>query len=210
MWAHFSVLLVLFASVATSPASAQEPAYTIVVVQSANQTTRQLVATQTARDTRTDKVIWVRHFPGTGEICWSEDHKAAAFEVGLLNSERPQHEDFLKLVTWIAGEQPQSFFTKPEIKDYYTENMLWSFDKKYLLIRTGSGGDNYFGLGALWCLSTATHRVIAVASPVETMKWSGAHQIEYKMIHAFQPPKADYVHVTKDPTRRHWQVPEGF
>ena len=65
---------------AATPATAQKPTYTLTATEHFNKKTGKSIFTQSLRNRRMGRIIWVRHFPGAGNVTWSKDRKAVVFE----------------------------------------------------------------------------------------------------------------------------------
>lgn len=202
--------LALFAVVfAAAPASAQKPAYMLTATEHFNKKTGNSTFTQTLRNRRTGQVIWVRHFPGTDGITWSKNRKAVVFETGILDSDRPRHKFDIKLAIWQEGKKVQAFFTRPPIHADYVEDMFWSPDNKYILIRTGNSGASTDNVGNFDCLSIRTHRVIAVRGAARRVQWMGNREVRFWPIYFGHGSVSNrWPYESSKP--RVWRLPKDF
>ena len=197
---------------AAAPASAQKPTYTMTVTEHFNKKTGTSTYTQTLRNQRTGHVIWVRHFPGAGNITWSKDRRAVVFETGILDSDRPQHQFDIKLAAWQEGEKVQAFFTRPSIHADYVEDMFWSPDNRHLLFRVGGSGEADEDMGRLYCLNVRTQRALSVGLLVGQMQWVGSGRVKYWPI-GFAHGSGngfDGMRTYKSSKSRLWRLPKGF
>lgn len=203
-------LLALFALVfAAVPASAQKPGYTLTATEHFDKKTSTSTSTQTLREKRTGRVVWVQHFPGADYITWSKDRRAFAFETGRLESESFQHPFDIKIVVWRAGGSVQSFFTRPAIHADYVEDMFWSPDKKHLLIRTGSSGESTDDVGNVDCLNIKTHRIVGVQGAARRMQWVGNREVKFWPIYfGHGSVSSRWPYESSKP--RLWRLPKGF
>ena len=183
---------------AAAPASAQKPRYTLVVTEHTDKKTGTFTSTQTLRNRRTGRIIWVRHFSEIDNITWSSDHRAVMFRIYTTPQERARHPFGIKLVTWVADGSIQTFFPYPEVPD-----------DKYVLLKTGSSGDNDMGHGGLTCVSIRTRRSLSVAPEVRRVKWVQDHRIQYWEVYLFHG-SGGFLSEEERPNPRFWQVPKGF
>lgn len=167
---------VAFAAV---PASAQKPTYTLTATEHDNPKPYTSISTQTLREKRTGRIVWVRHFPGEDAITWSKDRRAVAFQTGTAKLEIPRHQYDIKLVVWKADKPVQSFFSQPFIHADYVEDMFWSPDNKHLLVRTGNSGASTDNVGKFDCLNIRTHRVVVVQGAARRVQWVGNREVKF-------------------------------
>jgi len=206
---------------AAAPAYAQKPRYILTVTGNPDSGTS--IFTQTLREKRTGRIIWVRHFPDARNVTWSKDHRAVAFQTGgSTQQDSVRFKTAFRFVIWKAGERVVSFFTWPAmlpLRDDYTEDFFWSPDKKHLLFRTGVSGDADIGQGSLWCLNVATHHVILIDDSVRRVRWTGPRRVKYRLLyiapgHYLDPETRHEVHygasAYESSKSRLWRVPKGF
>ena len=209
MFPRLPTLLALSALVCAAPASAQKPAYTLTATEHTDKKTGTSTYTQTLRKKRTGRIIWVRHFPGAGNVTWSKDGKAVAFETGILDSDRPQHQFDIKLAIWQEGEKVQAFFTRPSIHADYVEDMFWSPDNQYLLIRTGNSGASTDNVGNVDCLSVRTHRIVPVRGAARRVQWVWNSEVRFWPIYfGHGSVSSRWPYESSKP--RLWRLPKGF
>lgn len=205
----FLLGMLMLVIIAVRPVWAEKPTYAMDVQEHLNRKTSTSTCKQRVYERRTGKSIWLRHFPGYGNITWSKDHRAVVFETGPSEQERRRHLFDIKLVTWEAGGCVQAFFTRPPVHDDYTENFFWSPDKKHLLFRTGSSGASDRDLGHLYCLNVLTHRVLLVNTATRRVQWAGNRRVKYWPInfaHGSYSSSEPYEYSKP----RLWHLPDGF
>ena len=135
--------------------------------------------------------------------------KAVAFETGILESDRPQHQFDIKIAVWKAGEAVHNFFTHPVIHADYVEDMFWSPDKKHLLFRTGSSGASTDNVGNFDCLSIRTRRIIAVRGAARRVQWVGNREVKFWPIYfGHGSVSSRWPYESSKP--RLWRLPKEF
>ncbi len=206
-------LLALSAVVfAAAPASAQKPIYALTATEHTDKKTGISTSTQTLHNRRTGRVIWVRHFPSADKITWSKDRRAVVFETSILDSDRPRHKFDIKLAIWQEGKKVQAFFTRPPIHADYVEDMFWSPDTNYLLVRVGGSGEADINMGHLYCLNVRTHQALAVGLLIGQMQWAGSKCVKYWPIGFAHGSDNgfDGMRTYKSSKPRLWRLPKGF
>lgn len=79
---------------------------------------------------------------GVSECTWSDDHRALAVEGNLVDGNRPC------VLVWREGFRAREFAVFGD----YSMGVLWSPDKRRLLVRYGISGDVDVDVGTLYCL----------------------------------------------------------
>ncbi len=163
-------------------------------------------------DLKTKRAIWVRSYtgveetyPDNGKFFWSQNRRAVAF----ATDEEPRRHGSKasqdrSLAIWRAGRRVTTVFYRAGFGADYTEDMTWSPQEKYLIIRNGGSGMGDFNLGNMVCLDITTQRTYPVDESIGRPVWISPHTIKF-----WQPDfrKQRQAGILKAPLPSFWTVP---
>ncbi|MBW3637745.1 MAG: hypothetical protein KY445_14965 [Armatimonadetes bacterium] len=131
-------------------------------------------------DKKTKRILWTRARVENQlyDIQWSKDRRAVA--VGYFS---PNSDDF-QILIWREGYRLRTFAIPGGVD--YSMGMVWSPDKRRLLIRGGGSGSSDVDAGPLYCLTLGRwpyYRVDSIPfsdGGVRTMTWKDKRTVLYK------------------------------
>lgn len=170
------IVVFLFLSLAMPPALAQPPKYEIHEWQAGKRTIVRLCELKTGcRVWRRSCPTLIGTYPDSGTFFWSSDHRAVAFYAGY------------QLVVWRAGRRVQTLDRQAETGFDYLEDITWSPNDRYLLIRTGGSGMGDINLGRMTCVSTNGWRTYSLGYTIGRPSWIGSHTVRFYGIVFMEP-----------------------
>lgn len=139
-------------------------------------------------DLKTRRTIWVRSYtgidgtyPDNGKFFWSQNRRAVAFgaDGAPTRNNKSNNSRECPLVVWRAGRRVQTVFYQPGLCTDYTEDMTWSPQGKYLVLKGGGSGMGDADLGRMVCLDINTQHTYPVGDSIGKPIWISPHTIKF-------------------------------
>lgn len=137
---------------------------------------------------RTKRVVWQHSYssidgtyPVTDEFFWSKDHRAVAFGVDaeLWGRSTETKQRYCRVAIWREGMQAKTIYYRLMATQDYTEDMTWSPDDKYLIIRRGGSGMGDDDMGEIACLDIRSHRTYYSGTVIGRPQWTNASTLKF-------------------------------
>jgi hypothetical protein len=184
---HFICILIglTFSFIAPLPAMARPPRYRLHKWSSGERTVVQVYELKTGR------TIWTHSYYGNqGHYsyifpCWSRDHRALAFSVNREPGESnyPGNFEGYHIIVWRAGQRVHTIAHQSVTREDYVEDMIWSPDDNYLLVRSGGSGMGDENIGEITCVDVTTWKTWSVGSGKGPPSWVKADLVKYWPFH---------------------------
>jgi hypothetical protein len=174
--------ILLLLPITAEPVMALKPNYGLQQWQAGGRTSVRIY------DLKTRRTIWVRSYtsidgtyPDNGKFFWSQNHRAVAFGAGRAPTQNNKSNNSRKrlLVVWRAGRRVQTVFYQPGLGTDYTEDMTWSPQGKYLILRGGGSGMGDADLGRMICLDINTQHTYPLGDAVGKPIWISPRTIKF-------------------------------
>ncbi len=188
-----------------SPASAALPKYGLHTWQKGKRTLVQVY------NLKTKQTIWTHSYPGidetypdNGKFFWSPDRRAVAFAAeSEAQSPRRKSKHLVPFTIWRAGKRVHTVFYRPDPIGDYMEDMTWSLNNHYIVIRDGGSGMGDADLGRMACLDVGTQQTYQLGLSVGRPVWISPHTLKF-----WRPDfsKQDSLGIVKAPYPSFWSV----